>query len=698
MRLAIDAFGANGFPRAQVADAVSASFTATSYVGPEANATARSLFKQYLEAILGLTDFVSGSNATWPGGEGTSTICATALLCLACTQDTTDAALANRAAKEACNKVGVRFGQSSDADVQVCELVAEKMLREATQSIDLLNANPAISSTNKANKQLAFIEAAIWLVRTSGLHHYAFEILERKLRPGEAGWSAIKYESFTATYLSDLWAHAAGQELVLSLPATPRLLETNPGLGLSVFTASHPHGEDHWKKMLARDDPLVHHPSQVVELLKSIKPLVKDDEPSKDDSTQIPLDTGRALAVTYLESAIGITTGRPVQKDAFDVLPPDPAKEDLAAGLHDELSFLLLEGIINERGDDDGAEDSQVGRIYRSKLRRFLRWPLAKLRSERLLASLPSSFLEEQALLLGRLGRHDDALRILYVECKNLELALAYCDARNEQKQSHDGCAYLPLIRVALEADPDPTQSSAIQVLALRSSAIDRAAALRLLPKSVPVSAVARPFLIPALVDSESEIRRLTVTSALLRAKYLSLKQKLTDTQIKAQSTLQGVPQLRNMSLGNLLHSTKPMKVRPAQSASSTFPDVIIIKNFFPRHLVIQAKVTNSAASINGRALGNIALVVAESSDEAIQPVLQVPLKVLPYQASGSSWCVLSANPQRMDGIALLTCELRYVVSTVDSTGAALSFTGAISGRNYVEELQDIEVNASHFS
>jgi hypothetical protein len=698
MRLSIDAFGANGFPRSQLAEAVSASFTATSYVGPEANATARSLLKQYLEAILGLAEFVSGSSSTWPGGEGTSATCATALLCLACTQDTTSPTLANRAAKEACHKVGVSFGQQMDSDVQVCELVAEKMLREATQSIDLLKASPAISSANKANKHLEFIEAAIWLMRASGRHERAFEILEKKLRSGEGGWSAIKYESYAATHLSELWAHAGGRELVLTFPATLRLLENNPPLGLSVFTATHPHNADHWKKMLARDDPLTQHPSKVVELLKSIKPLVKEDEPTKYDNVPLPLNTGRALAVIYLESAIGIHTGRPTQKDAFDFLPTDQAVDDLTAGLHDELSFLLLEGIITERGDNDGGEDTPLGKIYRSKLRQLLRWPLAKVRSERLLASLPSSFLEEQALLLGRLGRHEDALRILYVECKSLDLALAYCDARHEHKQPRDGCAYLPLIRVALEADPDPTQSSAIQVLAMRSNAIDRAAALRLLPKSVPVSAVARPFLIPALVDSESEIRRLTVTSALLRGKYLSLKQKLTDAQIKAQSTLQGVPQLRSMRLGDPLHSTKPTKVRLSHSASSTFPELMIIKHFFPRHLVIQAKITNSAASVEGRALGDIAFVVAESSEEAIQPALQVPLRVLPYQSSGSSWCVLSSNPQRMDGIAVLTCELRYIVSTIDSTGVALNFDGAITGRNYVEELQDIEVHASHFT
>jgi hypothetical protein len=124
----------------------------------------------------------------------------------------------------------------------------------------------------------------------------------------------------------------------------------------------------------------------------------------------------------------------------------------------------------------------------------------------------------------------------------------------------------------------------------------------------------------------------------------------------------------------------------------------MIIKHFFPRHLVIQARIVNSAASVDGRTLGEIAFVVAESSEEAIQPALQVPLKALPYQSSGSAWCVLSANPQRMDGIAILTCELRYVVPTMDSAGVSLNFGGAINGRSYVEELQDIEVQAAHFA
>jgi hypothetical protein len=227
---------------------------------------------------------------------------------------------------------------------------------------------------------------------------------------------------------------------------------------------------------------------------------------------------------------------------------------------------------------------------------------------------------------------------------------------------------------------------------------MDRAAALLLLPKDVPVSAVARPFLIPALVESESQVRRLTVVSSLLRARYVSLKQQLTSAQLKAQENLHVVPQLRNLNLGDPLHSTKPFRARPSSSASSTFPDVMIIKHFFSRHLVIQAKVKHT---LEGRSLGDVTFVVAESSEEAIQPSLQVPLKLLPYNVQGSSWCVLSASPQRMDSLAILTCELRYTVLDAEGAAGYAAANASVTpggARTYVEELQDLEVYATHFS
>jgi hypothetical protein len=806
MRHSIDAFGSNGFPRSELAEALHASFTATSYVGPEPTDHTRELLRQYLEAVLGLADFEGGGTSGWPtqmaalgspksgggyhhhgafdeaaiSGRGSpptvvssasppALLTGTALLCLVCLQlNQPKASLANRAAKACASKIGVVVvvdGPDSEltpAAVCVSELVADRLLREASKNFSLLKGSSSTSApitsghrTSQASLQMEFVEAATWLLRSSGNHQRAIDVLYDRLqqhRSPDGGksagfWSQIKYESYTATHLSELWGTGKDQacHLVLQSPATHRLLEHNPRLGLGVFTSDHPQNAAQWKAMLARDDPLADptYPSQVVKLLKSINPAVPYDgkEISLSDhmghettsNTILPIESGRALAVTFLESAIGISTGRPTEEDEFDSLAPDENFEERIADFHDELCYLLLEGVITERGDDDNDSDTELGMIYREKLRQLLRWPLAKLRSERLLSSLPKSFLQEQALVLGRLGRHEDALRILYCDCNSMELALDYCDLRHQRQEApkerararltanglmddrldiedHDtkrkggDCAYLPLVRVALESDSDSKRgtTAAIQVLALRRSSIDRAAALRLLPKNVPVSAVARPFLIPALVDSESQVRRLTVVSALLRSRYVTLKQQLTDAQLKAQASLHVVPQLRSLNLGDPLHSTKAIKARPSSSASSTFPDMVIVKHFFPRHVVIQAKVTNNSSAVDGRTLGSVSFVVAESSEEAIQPLLQVPLKVLPFKSTGSTWCVLSAAPQRMEGTAILTCELRYTVLAVDATtGAPLSFgigSSSTTGRTFVEELQDLEVFASHFS
>jgi Vam6/Vps39-like protein vacuolar protein sorting-associated protein 39 len=819
MRLSIDAFGSGGFPRNQLAEALNASFTSTSYVGPEPTPQSRSLLRQYLEAILGLTDFEGGSSPGWPTelkktavargtsptpatfslGFGESSInsrgmskdgnlklvesspvvtaeypnyllTATALLCLVCTQLTPSpkGSLANRAAKACASKMGVVIlgsngisSEISSSSVEVNEIVAEQLLKEASKTVTLLNTSTASpsgmakrsSGYAQATIHMEFVEAATWLLRSCGRHERAIEVLYQRLQQHRAPetakqpigfWSQIKFESYTATHLSELWAtnKEAACQVVLESQATVRLLENNPRLGLNVFTANHPQNANEWRQIGDREDPLGHpkYPAQVVQLLKSINPAVPYTQESakEEDDDTLPMKSGRALTVTFLESAIGISTSRPIEQDEFDAIKSDEYMAERVADFHDELCYLLLEGIISEKGDQDnpqadgGGQDgdaTSIGRKYRMKLRRLLRWPLAKLRSERLLNSLPKSFKLEQALVLGRLGRHDDALKILYCDCKSIDLALEYCDMLHERREirkekerarlaasgmlddrSTDELnrrfekenAYLPLVRVALESDADKKRgtASAIQILAMRRNEIDRAAALRLLPNNVPVSAVARPFLIPALVDSESHVRRLKVVSSLLRARHTALKQQLTDAQLKAQANLHVVPQLRSLNLEEPIHSTKPFKARPSSSASSTFPDVVIVKHFFPRYVVIQAKVTNNSYSVDGRALGNVAFVVAESSEDAIQPSTQVPIKVLPFKASGSAWCVLVAAPNRMEGTAILTCELRYTVLGVDATsGTPVNFGGeGTSGRTFVEELQDIEVFASHFS
>jgi hypothetical protein len=307
----------------------------------------------------------------------------------------------------------------------------------------------------------------------------------------------------------------------------------------------------------------------------------------------------------------------------------------------------------------------------------------------------------------------------LYSQEKGLDLALEYCDTRHERhvaqmdeskggrggmgssKALHHECSYTPLIKVALSTDPDQERgiAAAIQVLALRRGVINKAAALRLLPKNLPMSSIARPFLIPAIVENESEVRRLTMASSLLRSRYIQLKQRLTDAQLKSQASLHSTPALQRMNLGEPLHSSKPTKARLVHAPSSFSPDVTLIKHFFSRHMVIQARVNNGAAV----PLTNVTFVVAESSDDALVPTMELPLKTVPPGAIGSAWCVLSASPQRLDGSAFLTCELRFTVLEVDATtGIPTSFSegtnpGPGNGRIYVEELHDIEVRHTEF-
>ena len=781
IKLSIDAFGQNGFPRLELADSLGSTFSATSYVGPEPTEHKRSLLQQYLEVVLGLADDVrrgggrSSSvseniqiSVNQEGGmevevneetnqeddlEAASSslgpnalLTCTALLCLVCFQmNTPNATLACRASKACASVMGIRRrGDTSVAKsaVAVCELIADRLLKEAAAaSFSRLSPAP-ISSSNRhapSGASMQFVESAVWLLRSCGCHEKAIVVLEERMNDpalrnasvaeewGHSGsgfafgWSQIKFDSYIATHLGDLWSSKDEKycQLVLQSSATRDLLARNPTLGLSIFTSPHPQNENEWRKMKPSDEPLAHpfYPSKVTELLKSVTPHDTSREfhekIATDAAGSLPLHSGgRALAVTYLESALGISSGRPIEsprESSYDEF------NERKADMHDELSYLLLEGVISERGDGESSEDSDLGALYRLKLRRLLSWPNSRIRAERLLTSLPTSFLREHALLLGRLGRHEDALRIFYCDLSSMELALEYCDIRHERKMEEvkkghgssppSECAYIPLVKVALNADQDPDRgiAAAIQVLALRRNVIDKSAALRLLPKNIPLSEMARPFLIPAVVENQSQVRRLSVASALLRSRYLQLKKKLTDAQLKSHASLHSVPALQKLNLGEHLHSSKPTKARLVHTPSSpNFPDVLLVKHFFPRHLVVQAQVMNVNSSRDDvRTLTDVAFVVAESSDEALVPTLEVPLKTLPPRATGSAWCVLAASPHRLDGTAFLASELRFTVLEVDAAGAPLTFVEANVpgyGRPFVEELQDLEIRHTEFS
>lgn len=208
MRLAIDAFGANGFPRVELAEAVNASFTATSYVGPEPSQQARLLLLHYLEASLGLTDFASGAKSGWPtdlsreskpeqhrgaltgraSGRGVllpsavsvltpdTLLTSTSLLCLVCMQvSPPQSSLASRATIACAEKIGLVLDDSMgfQASEIVCEKIAEKMLKEASSLFNLVSGSSPTPITrgprsSSASMYTDFMEAAVWLLRACG--------------------------------------------------------------------------------------------------------------------------------------------------------------------------------------------------------------------------------------------------------------------------------------------------------------------------------------------------------------------------------------------------------------------------------------------------------------------------------------------------------------------------------------------------
>ncbi|CAN0537980.1 unnamed protein product, partial [Ectocarpus sp. 8 AP-2014] len=144
---------------------------------------------------------------------------------------------------------------------------------------------------------------------------------------------------------------------------------------------------------------------------------------------------------------------------------------------------------------------------------------------------IPSHFLEEHALLLSRLGRHEEVLHIYVRQLKNREMAEAYCGRIWERCESAAKAkkVYLCLLKVYLQGQnkagghqpaqrkagsPSSLKASddgvaavgeevgdldeAVSLLERHFSRVDPVKVMALLPPSVPVSKLV-PFLSSAV-------------------------------------------------------------------------------------------------------------------------------------------------------------------------------------------------------
>jgi len=267
---------------------------------------------------------------------------------------------------------------------------------------------------------------------------------------------------------------------------------------------------------------------------------------------KIPLVNGKALGVTYLEWLVNSGAA--------------------PASMHNEYAQLLMEGVPTDIIVDHSSSDFDIKegdsdeltlyKIYRLKLQHFLETS-TEYHPDRLLRYLSSQFSHEYALILSKLGKHEDVLRIYINQLSDLSLAEAYCERihrrMSEEKHSSskrtnarssynpdDESVHLCLIKVLLAA-PRVVVAGKFQPPALVFAGADRVAGqsqnlhlivgiaekyydridaatfLAMLPTQIPLTCLAK-YLNTVIEYGNTKKRNLQIVHQLLRVREVNIR------------------------------------------------------------------------------------------------------------------------------------------------------------------------------
>ncbi|RMX46404.1 hypothetical protein pdam_00000713 [Pocillopora damicornis] len=165
-----------------------------------------------------------------------------------------------------------------------------------------------------------------------------------------------------------------------------------------------------------------------------------------------------------------------------------------------------------------GSEPGELGELRGRLL--FLLETSKHYQAQHLLTHFPESFYHERALLLGRVGRHEEALAIYIHILHDPKLAEEYCHRNYNEGREGSKDVYVSLLRMYL-APPEisrkenmkPNIDVALNVLQEHHLKISTAKALELLPPSIQVREV-YAFLLNVLEDKERKRKNSQVAFA----------------------------------------------------------------------------------------------------------------------------------------------------------------------------------------
>lgn len=229
---------------------------------------------------------------------------------------------------------------------------------------------------------------------------------------------------------------------------------------------------------------------------------------------------------------------------------------------HDEEAQMLLDRHRSSTVDSRirvrpraGTEAGEIGK-YRRSLLRFLSTS-TYYSAEDILSRLPDGeLLEERAILLGRLAKHEAALRVYAQKLADDSMAEAYCDRAYETSPPdakpgvyaallrayifRDDGTPVPLVdedELGMDSDGFDNRASlgellgaAMRILARNVDRVSVKPVLGLLPDDAPVASVA-PFLEVVLRTHAEELRAQQISAQMLKLQNLEARKKLLDIQ-----------------------------------------------------------------------------------------------------------------------------------------------------------------------
>uniref|UniRef100_A0A3Q2QJX0 VPS39 subunit of HOPS complex n=1 Tax=Fundulus heteroclitus TaxID=8078 RepID=A0A3Q2QJX0_FUNHE len=389
----------------------------------------------------------------------------------------------------------------------------------------LMEGTPTIKSRKKLLQIIdtTLLKCYLHVRPLKGLHQKALQVL---LDQSTKANSPLKGHERTVQYLQRLGAENLG----IIFEFSPWVLKICPEDGLKIFTEDLPEVET-----LPRD--------KVLQFLKG---------------------GFQELAIPYLEHII------------YEWDEKGPEFHNVLIQLYLRRVQGLMKQYLNSLPEGTsavpaGQEKGELGG-FRNKLLSFLEISTSY-EPARLISDFPfDGLLEERALLLGRMGKHEQALFIYVHVLNDTRMAEEYCQRHYNSSVEGNKDVYLSLLRMYLSPpeahclgpikmdliEPQANLKAALQVLELHHSKLNTTKAINLLPANTQIREI-RLFLESVLEEKAQKKRCNQVLKSLLQAEFLRVQEeRIFHQQVKCIITDEKTCRVCKKKIGNSAFARYP--------------------------------------------------------------------------------------------------------------------------------------------